>query len=185
MSAERVYVVAMINGTEQRYQRDTEQRRDGRWIATPYFVINRREAVTMSQEQGRALVEKIRGLGFRGELWLETTRGRRIDLVQPAQESSEDHRQPVIATLDGVNWYAVKPIIRPAEGRQWFISIPVPGFPVPVVLYAPEPLEVLQRASDLNYLQFATRYETPAPQQQQQQQTAAQSRGYRRRPGGN
>lgn len=182
MSAERCRVGVMLNGSEQWYQRDSEQRRDGRWVAVPFFVINKREAVTMAEAHARSLVDKIRSRGWRGTIWIENQSGRRIDVDQPVVESGEDTRTAVAATLDDVNWYVVKPIIRPAEGRQWFISIPVIGFPVPVVLYAPEPLGVLQRAADLNYLQFATRYEMPAPQQQQ---TAIQSRGYRRRPSGN
>jgi hypothetical protein len=72
-------------------------------------------------------------IGWGGEIWIETHDGRRIDVDQPVQESAEDN-QPVIATLDDQTWYIVKPIVRPAEGRMWFVSIRVPCFPVPVVV---------------------------------------------------
>jgi hypothetical protein len=175
----RCRVCVHLYGQTQYYQRDSEQRRDGRWVAVPFFVINRPEAVTMGEAQGRALIDKIRSLGWRGEIWIETHDGRRIDVDQPVQESAEDN-QPVIATLDDQTWYIVKPIVRPAEGRMWFVSIRVPCFPVPVVLYAKEPLAVLQKAHDLNYLQFLEVFERPQPQQQAVQNN---SRGFRRRPG--
>lgn len=179
MSAERCRVVVMLNGAQQFYQRDSEQRRDGRWVAIPFFVRNKRESVVMSEGHARSLVEKIRSLGWRGELWLETTSGLRIDVTEPTRESGEDTRQPVIATLDDQTWFVVRPINRPAEGPMWFVSIRVPGFPDPVVLYAKEPLTVLQKADDLNYLQFLEQFERPEPQQQ----AATTHNGPRLRPG--
>jgi hypothetical protein len=132
----------------------------------------------MNEGQARGLVERIRGLGWKGSIWIETHDGRRIDVEQLVQESGEDNRVPVVATLDDVNWYVIKPICRPAEGRMWFMSIRVLGFPDPVVLYHKEPFGVLQKASDMSYLQFAEKYERPEPQQ-----AVPISRGIRRRPG--
>jgi hypothetical protein len=165
-----------LNGQAQFYQRDQEQKRDGKWVAVPFFVLEKREAVTMGEAQARSLVDKIRSLGWRGEIWIEVHDGRRIDVNQPVQESGEDDRTPVAATLDDSNWYVIKPICRP-EGRKFFLSIPVPGFPTNVVIYSDDPLGVLRRAEDLNYLQFAETYQWPEPQQ-----TNQNSRGYRLRP---
>jgi hypothetical protein len=187
MAAERCRVCVHLNGATQFYQRDQEQRRDGRWIAVPYFVLNPREAITMSEAQGRVLIDKIRGLGFRGEAWIEDARdGRRIDvLLETPQSSGEDNRVPVIATLDDENeptarWYVVRPTCTP-NGRLWFLSMYVPGLPERTTIYAADPLGVLQRAHDMNYLQFAEKYQRPEPQQQQA--VPIQNSGFRRRPG--
>lgn len=177
MSAQRCRVCVHLNGATQYYQRDAEQKRDGRWVATPFFVIDPRGAVTMNEAQAIAFVQKLRSLG--ADPWVEDAKdGRRIDVPGEQLQSGEDNRTPVAATLDDVNWYVVKPICRP-EGRKWFVSIPVPGFPTNVVLYADEPLDVLRRAEELAYLPFAEKYERPA----EPQTTVFQSRGSRRRPG--
>jgi len=163
MAADRCRVCVHLNGAAQFYQRDTEQKRDGKWIAVPFFVLNPREAVTMSEAHAITFVRKLRSLG--ADPWIEdAATGRRIDVPHEGpQQSGEDHRTPVAATLDDVNWYIVKPICRP-EGRKWFLSIPVPGLPTNAVVYADDPLGVLKRAEDMNFLQFAEIYQRPQPQ---------------------
>jgi hypothetical protein len=178
MAAERCRVCVHVHGQTQFYQRDSEQKRDGKWTAVPTFVINPREAVTMSEAQAVGLVHKLRGL--RANPWIETHDGRRIDVPRETLSSVEDTRQPLIASLNDVDWFVIKPICRP-EGRKWFLSIPVPGFPTNVVIYADDPLGVLQKADSLSYLQFAEKYQRPEPQQQ----VAPTFNGPRRRPGDN
>lgn len=177
MPAERCRVGVFLNGCEQFYQRETEQKRDGRWVALPFFVVDRNQAVKMSEAVATALVHRLRGLG--ADPWIEDAKdGRRIDVPHEGrQQSGEDLRQPVIATLNDIDWYVIKPICRP-EGRKWFLSIPVPGLPTNTVVYADDPLSVLRRAGDMNWLQFAKKYQRPEPQP-----AAPILNGPRRRPG--
>jgi hypothetical protein len=178
MSAERCRVCVHLNGATQYYQRDAEQKRNGKWTAVPFFVLNPREAVTMPEAQAIAFVSKLRSLGVAP--WIEDAKdGRRIDVPSERRQLGEDNRTPVAATLDDVNWYVVKPICRP-DGRKWFLRIDVPGIPEPQVIYADEPLGVLQRAQDMNFLNYAEIYLRPQPQQQ----TAPIQNGPRMRPGG-
>jgi hypothetical protein len=178
MPAERCRVCVHLNGVTQHYQRDQEQRRDGRWVAVPYFVINQREATIMSEAQAIAFVHKLRGLG--ANPWIEDAKdGRRIDVIQENQQSGEDNRVPVIASLDDSIWYVVKPICRP-DGRKWFLRIDVPGIPDPQIIYADEPLGVLQRAEDMGFLRYAQQYVRPP---EPQRAAPIYSRGYRLRPG--
>jgi hypothetical protein len=180
MPAERCRVVVHIHGQNQYYQRDREEKgRDGKWFAQPFFVINPREAITMSEAQAIVFVHKLRSLGV--DPWVEdAATGRRIDVPHETQSSSgEDTRQPVIATLNDIDWYIVRPANTP-NGRQWFICMFVPGFPERLTIYSNEPLAVLQRAQDLNYLQFVEKYQRPEPQQA----TPTINKGPRLRPGG-
>ena len=164
MPADRCRVCVHLYGLTQFYQRDREEKRDERWATVPLFVAERRESVTMSEAQACALVDKIRARGWDGEIWIETYDGTRIDVEQPVQESGGDTRQPVIATLDDVTWYIVRPA-NTVNGPRWFIKIRIPGRPDEETIYAMDPLAVLQRATDLNWLQFAEKYARPGPQQ--------------------
>ena len=50
MPAERCYVGIVLNWSEQIYQREMERKgRDGKWEAIPYFVLNRSEAITITE----------------------------------------------------------------------------------------------------------------------------------------
>jgi hypothetical protein len=136
----------------------------------------------MDESAARILLQRLRSLG-RNDAWIEDAKdGRKIDVpFDTPQSSGEDDRQPMIATLNDVDWYIVRPTCRP-EGKQWFMKIIIPGQlgPEPVVVYANDPLGVLQRADDMSYLQFAEIYQRPQPQQAAPQQN---SRGWSRRPG--
>lgn len=181
MPAERCRVGVVLNGADQFYQRDMERKgRDGKWECVPFFVLERREAITMSEAAARMMVNKLRSLGVTSA-WIEDAKdGRHIDVPSEAPQSpGEDNRQPVIATLDDVTWYIVRPTCTP-NGRQWFISMFVPGFPERLTIYSNEPLAVLQRAQDMNYLQFCEVYQRPEPQQEA---AATFNNGPRLRPG--
>jgi hypothetical protein len=177
----RVRVGLFFQGVDQFYQREEEVRdtKTGRWIARPYFVISKREAITMSEEMGLSLVERLRGLKLNP--FMEDVVGeRRMDLPQQnVPDSGTDNRVDMIGTLDGTNSYVVRPANRPS-GRCWFLRINVPGFPEPFVSYADDVLGVLQHAQDLYFLRFAERYEPPQPQQAA---PVHNSNGWRRRPG--
>jgi hypothetical protein len=44
----------MLNSADQFYQRDMERKGcDGKWECVPFFVLDRGEAVTMSETAGR------------------------------------------------------------------------------------------------------------------------------------
>jgi hypothetical protein len=179
MPAERTYVVAVINGSDQFYQRDMERKGvNGKFEAVPFFVLNRSEATTMSEAAAKMFVARLRSLGVTNA-WIEDCKdGRRIDSASESSQSGEDTRTPVAATIDDVNWYVVKPICRP-DGRKWFLKIVVPGLPDPYVTYGDDPLAALTRAEDLGYLRFAERYERPQPQQAPVRNSSV----VRRRPG--
>jgi hypothetical protein len=166
MPAERCRVGVVLNGADQFFQRDMERKgRDGRWECVPYFVLNRSESVTMNEATARALVNKLRSLGATAAWVEDAADGRRIDVPHESQpQSGDDLRQPVIATLDDITWYLVRPTCTP-NGRQWFISMFVPGLPERTTIYANDPLAALQRATDMNYLQFVEKYQRPEPQQ--------------------
>jgi hypothetical protein len=174
----RVRVGLFIKGVEMFYQREEEYRdtKIGKWIARPYFV-SKGEAVTMSEEIGIILVQRLRAL--KQTPFMEDARdGSRIELASEAQpQSGEDNRQTMLTTLDGVNSYLVRPICRPS-GRCWFLKIIVPGISQPQVIYADDPIAVLQRAQDMNFLQFAERFERPQPPA-----APVQNSNGRRRPG--
>jgi hypothetical protein len=180
--AERCRVGVVLNGANQFFQRDTERRsRDGKgWECVPFFVLNRYESITMSEAIARVLVNKLRSLGATSA-WIEDAKdGRRIDVPPESEpQSGEDTRQQCIASLDDITWYIVRPTCTP-NGRQWFITMFVPGLPERTTIYANDPLAVLQRAADMNYLQFVEKYQRPEPQQETPIQN---NRGFRRRPG--
>ena len=176
----RVRVGIMLNGMEHFYQREEEVRdNNGKWTTRPYFTDNKRQAITMNEDVGLVLIQRLRSL--RADPWLEDVSNlRRIDLGQQhVQQSGADTRTAVRATLDEASWYIVRPTCRP-EGRKWFLRIDVPGLPDPYVAYADDPIGVLQRAQDLDYLRFAERYELPPPPQAPPVQN---SNGWKRRPG--
>jgi hypothetical protein len=108
--------------------------------------------------------------------------------AESQQQSVEDSRRAVIATLDddGViasnqaRWYIVSPINRPDGAGQWFIRCTPPGFPNAQIIYGKDPIGCLQRAADIDLLRFA---ELAPPQEQRQQAQVQNSSGYRRRPG--
>jgi hypothetical protein len=94
-------------------------------------------------------------------------------------QSGEDNRTAMIASLDDINDYVVRPICRP-DGREWFIRIDVPGIAQPQVIYADDEVGVLQRAEDMGFLKYAVKYERPQPQQVALQNSNS---GWRRRTG--
>lgn len=183
MAAERCRVGLMIQGLPQFYQRDREEKRGNNFVAIPYFVISTNEAATMSEAAAKVFLTRLRSLGV-SSAWIEDARdGRRIDLAQESQQSGEDHRTPVAATLDDADspqarWYHIKPANTP-NGPKWFIRIDLPGVVDPQIIYADDPLAVLQRAADLDYLKYAVKYERPQPPAP----VVKHSSGARRRPG--
>ena len=184
MPAERVRVCTILQGAPHYYQRETEQKRDGRWVALPYFVTSPREAVSMSEAFARAFVVKLQGMGLKN-LWLEDCRdGRRIEVENQAQpQSGVDNRTTATATLDDANspdarWYTIRPTNTP-NGPKWFLRIDVPGLAEPQVIYEDDPLAVLRRAVAMNFLQYAVKYEQPQPQAAPQSTAPT----WRRRPG--
>lgn len=180
MPAERCYVGAVVNGLDQFFQRDMERKgTNGKFEAVPFFVRNRSEATVMSEAAAKMFVARLRSLGA-NSAWIEDARdGRKITADHESQQSGDDNREAVAASLDDVNFYVVKPICRP-DGRKWFLKIIVPGLPDPYVTYGDDPLATLKRAEDLGYLQFAERYERPQPQQAPVRNSAGV---VRRRPG--
>ena len=178
MSAERCRVGLLFNDEPLFYQREQEYRKDGRWAARPYFEA-RSHSITMSEGEARVLIQRLRSLG-RHDAWIEDARdGRKIDVPFESQSSGEDTRQPMIASLDDSNWYIVKPANTPA-GPKWFLTMFVPGLPERATIYADDPLGVLRRATDMNYLQFAEVYQRPP---EPPQQATPKFNGPRRRPG--
>ena len=116
----------------------------------------------MTDPVAMALVARLKSLG--GQPWIEDVNGRRIEIAEE-QRVTEDNRTPVIASLNDLDCFVVKPIARP-DGLKWFIRIDIPGIAQPQIIYADDPLAVLQRAEDVGFLKFALRYERPQPIQQ-------------------
>jgi hypothetical protein len=179
MPADRCYVGVVLSGGDQFYQREMERKgKDGRWESVPYFV-NRSEAITMSEAAAKMFVARLRSLKVTSAFIEDARDGRRIEVESESTQSGEDNRTAVSASIDDVNDYVVKPANTPA-GRKWFIRIDVPGFPEPQVVYADDPLGVLQRAEDVGFLKYAPLYVRPEPQAPATPNTRA---GFRRRPG--
>jgi hypothetical protein len=182
MPAERVYVGAVVNGSDMYYQRETEVRDGAKYVAKPYFVPNRSEAVVMSQAAAEMFVARLRSLKV-STAWIEDARnGRRIEFASTESQQPQfgDQREPVRATLDDdeSKWYRVVPVNRPDGGPMWLLKCLVPGVPDPQLMYAKDPLSCLQRALDLNFLQFGERAPAPEPEA-----PATPRVGFRRRPG--
>jgi hypothetical protein len=180
MPADRCYVGAVVNGSNQFYQRDTERKgKDGRWESVPYFVLNRSEALTMSEAAAKIFVARLRSLKV-NSAWIEDARdGRRIEVTSESTQSGKDTRAEVTASIDDVNDYLIKPANTP-NGPKWFIHIVVPGITEPQVVYADDPLGVLQRAEDMGFLKYAPLYKRPEPQSPASTNSAGV---VRRRPG--
>jgi hypothetical protein len=177
MATERCRVGVMLNGLQQYYQRDREEKRNGKWASIPYFVVDLKQASAMSEAVATAFVKKLQALGVKN-LWIEDCKdGRRIEVAGETPQSGEDNRTAMIASLDDINEYVVYPIARP-EGRKYFLKIIVPGLPNPYVAYGDDPLATLSKAAALDYLRFAEKYERP-----QQAPPVHNSNGARRRPG--
>jgi hypothetical protein len=164
MPADRVYVGVVLNGQPQFYQRETERKsKDGRWESVPYFVLSRSEATTMSEAAAKTFVARLRSMRV-NSAWIEDARdGRRIEVTSESTQSGEDHRTPVAASIDDVNDYIIKPANTP-NGPKWFIHIDLPGVTDPQIIYADDPLGVLQRAEDMGFLKYAPLYKRPEPQ---------------------
>ncbi|MCU1240579.1 MAG: hypothetical protein JWO71_1305 [Candidatus Acidoferrum typicum] len=186
MPAERCYVGVQLNGAEQFFQRDTEQKgKDGKWHAVPYFVLNRSEAAVMSEEAARLFVARLQSKGVNP--WIVDAKdGRRIEFTSNESLRSQhgDQRTPVRATLDDENspearWYKLIPVNRPDGGPMWLLKCLVPGVPDPQLIYEKDPLSCLQRAQDLNFSQYGERAPAPEPQAP----PARNSSVVRRRPG--
>jgi hypothetical protein len=183
MPAERTRVGVMLNGVPQYYQRDREEKRNGKFVAVPFFVVNTSEAATMTEGAAKSFLARLQSLGV-NNAWIEDCKdGRHIEFTSESTQSGEDARTPVAATLDDENspearWFAVKPANTP-NGPKWFLRIDLPGVTDPQIIYADDPLGVLQRAEDMGYLKFAARYERP----QSQAPAVRNSSAYRKRPG--
>ena len=181
MSADRVYVGAVINGCDQFYQRESEVRDGTEYVAKPYFVLNRSEAITMSEAAGKMFVMRLRSMRV-NSAWIEDARdGKRIEVPHESQQSSdEDKRVPMKASLDDQNYFAVRPANTTA-GPRWFIRCIVPGRPGPDTIYSESILGALERAQDLNFLQYGER--APAPPPQAPPEPTNPTGAYRKRPG--
>lgn len=168
MAAERVRVCLMFGDVRQFYIRETEVNKGGQWVAQPFIDVHINQAATMSEDVGRGMVNRFRSLGVK-DAWLEDARdGRRID-VQPevAPNSGEDTRKPVAATLNDIDWFIVRPANTP-QGAKYFAKARVPGRADYEVIYSDSPLEVLERAKDLGWLDFCERIAAPAAANPQQ-----------------
>ncbi len=175
MPADRCKVALELYGHTQFYQREREEKNPttGSYYSQPYFSLDPPHLI-MTEAIARALVQKLRN-EFKVRPWIvDVSDGRRIDVEEPTQQSGEDNRTSKIATLNDIDWYIVQPICRP-DGRKWFIKIIVPGVSDPQVLYGDDPLAALQRAQDMNFLQFADKYAAP-PQPPQVQAPPAAAR---------
>jgi hypothetical protein len=182
MPAERCRVGAVVNNLNQYYQRDREEKRGGKFVAIPFFVVDSSQAATMTEGAAKVFLARLRSLGV--SAWIEDcVDGRHIEFTGESSQSGVDIRTPVAATLDDENspearWYVVKPANTP-NGPKWFLHIDLPGVTDPQIIYADEPLGVLQRAEDMGFLQHAVKYERPLPQAT----PARNSSVVRRRPG--
>jgi hypothetical protein len=184
-SPSQVYVCIIYSGRTQRYTRDVEEKRGGRWTAVPYFTADS-TATKMTEQAGIALVKRLRLL--REDPWLESVAtGERIDVPSDSPSFAEDTREVMRATLDDdaavangtAQWYVVKPANTPG-GAKWYVKAVVPGRPEPDVIYSDTILGALQRAADIGFLCFCER-NTP-PERPKQQQPVA-SNGPKIRPG--
>lgn len=160
----RVFVAVNLNGSVQYYQRDREERdKDGKFFAQPYFVIDRLHATQMDDVPAKILVTRLRA-EFRESPWLEGVENReRIDVPRDGNTSEPEKRSPVIATLNDIDWYIVKPANTP-QGPKWFVHVKnprVPGEPTPV--FGDSALETLEKAKGLGLLDFVEKYIPPAP----------------------
>ena len=160
----RVYVAVALNGNTQYWQRDREMKdANGAWFAQPYFVIDRKLGTQMDDVPAKALVNRLRA-EFHESPWLESVEPReRIDVPREGSTSEPEKRSPVIATLDDVNWFIVRPAETP-NGPKWYVHVKnprVPGEPTPV--FGDSPLETLEKAKGLGFLDFIEKYVPPAP----------------------
>ena len=74
MPAERCFVGAVVNGSDQFYQRETERKgKHGRWEAVPYFVLKRSDATTMSEAAAKIFVARLRSMRV-NSAWIEDAR---------------------------------------------------------------------------------------------------------------
>jgi hypothetical protein len=184
MPADRTRVCVTLNGTTQYYQRDIEVRDGTKYIAKPYFVIDVKQAATMSEPAAKTFVSRLRAM--RLDPWIEDCRdGRRIEFSsnESQQPLFGDTRIAVRATLDDehsseARWYKLIPVNRPDGGAMWLLKCLVPGVPDPQLIYEKDPLSCLRRAQDLNFLQHGERAPAPEPEA-----PAAPRVGFRRRPG--
>jgi|SRR5580692_12379539 hypothetical protein len=176
----RVRVCIFLNGCDQFYQREGEYREGTKFVVKPSFVIDRRAAITVSEQAGLVLVERLRKLGAKP--WLEDVETqRRIDPANAATTNfTEDTRIPMKASLDDQNYFAVRPA-NTVEGPRWFVRCTVPGRPEPDVIYSETILGALQRAEDVGFLAYGER--APAPEPQPAAPVARNSSVVRRRPG--
>ena len=179
MPADRCKVALEIDGCVQYYSRDAETKntRTGEWYAQHQFRIDPPHAV-MSEAVARIFVQKLRSESKVVRPWIvdvSVPGGRRIDVAEENAPYAEDKRKPMLASLDDVNFYVVRPANTP-NGPKWFLKVQVPGIEVQTI-FADSELSVLQRAADMNFLQFAEKYAAPEqPQQQVQAPPAARLR---------
>ena len=168
---ERCRVAVNLDGATQYYVRDSERKRDGKYVAVPLFTRDPRQALIMGEPTAIVLVKNLRGM--REDPWIEDCKdSRRVEVARDEMPTYvEDQRQAVIATLDSdtndpnARVYVVKPCVTPG-GKKWFLRIDrVPGVGASVI-YGDEPLEVLQKAEDAGLLKWAVPYVRPAEPQQ-------------------
>ena len=183
--AARVRVVAELHGCSQYYQRNSESKNsNGGWYSRPDFVIDRNLAATMEEEAGRIFIKKLRaefndGRGGKLKLWLEDCHtAAKIEVPEERAPYTEDTRQPMLASLDEISWYIIRPANTP-NGPKWFLQVQVPGLAAVQTIYADDELSVLQRADDMGWLHLVEKYSTAPPQQA----PAAPPPGPRLRPG--
>jgi hypothetical protein len=151
MPAERCRVGIKLKDLNQYYQRDREEKRKGRYVAVPFFVVDTNQAVTMSESAAKMFVARLRSLGV-SSAWIEDcVDGRRIEFTSESSQSGKVARTPVAASIDDVNDYVIKPANTP-NGTKWFLRIDLPGVAEPQIVHADDPLGVLQRAEDMGVL---------------------------------
>jgi hypothetical protein len=177
----------MLNGVPQYYQRDREEKRNGKFVAVPFFVVDTNQAATMTEGAAKVFLARLQSLGV-NSAWIEDSRdGRHIEFSSNESQQPQfgDTRTPVRATLDDdhspeARWYKLIPVNRPDGGAMWLLKCLVPGVPDPQLIYEKDPLSCLQRAQDLNFLQHGERAPAPEPQQAPVRNSAGV---VRRRPG--
>src|SRR5436305_13659326 len=121
MSAERCKVALELYGHTQFYQREREEKSPttGSYYSQPYFSLDPPHLI-MNEAVARALVQKLRNQ-FKVRPWIvDVSDGRRIDVAEENAPYAEDTRKPMLASLDDVNFYVVRPANTP-NGPKWFL----------------------------------------------------------------
>lgn len=165
MSGKLVRVGLQFQGAPHWYQRESEVKRDGRWVSIPYVVNDKTKAITMSESAALILVQRLRDLGEKSA-WIEALDGHIIDVPQPTAPVTEDTRVPVMASLaqETGAWYVVRPANRPA-GPCYFVKVFLPNRQ-PEIIYAESPIACLEKADRYGWLSHCE--PAPAPEVKQE-----------------